>query len=375
MRRKSYRKYIFLGAVLFLLLSLPLPFIERVRGFTIGLFSKTIHPISFKSSHKMKEERLEGDNHLLRLEIGKLKSLLDQQSKVAALEKEQKQHEPASIRYTKSGFLLQLLNQTIPARVIYRDPSSWSSSLWINVGQETNNQLGEPIICKNSPVIIGRALVGAVDYVGKKISRVRLITDMALKPSVRAVRGYPQNAVLFEQIGTLLKQLLDRADLPLSSQEQLSLCSLLERLQSKLLEMKESHYLAKGVLQGAGTPLWRSLNHNLKGIGFNYDFSDEEGPARSLVAGQPLCSDSLSLAALPIIQQHDLLVTTGIDGVFPPGLYVAEVTKILPLKEGAFTYNIEASPIVKNLDTVQTLFIMPPLVDHNKIFLNFDIVD
>ena len=50
----------------------------------------------------------------------------------------------------------------IPSQVIYRDPSSWGSTLWINVGEVDNTLLGQGVISKNSPVISGLALVGAV---------------------------------------------------------------------------------------------------------------------------------------------------------------------------------------------------------------------
>lgn len=68
-----------------------------------------------------------------------------------------------------------------------------------------------------------------------------------------------------------------------------------------------------------------------------------------------------SAPAIPIICESDILVTTGMDGVFPPGLRVAEVTRIFPLREGAYTYEIEAVPVVGNLDTLQTVFIIPPV--------------
>ena len=53
------------------------------------------------------------------------------------------------------------------------------------------------------------------------------------------------------------------------------------------------------------------------------------------------------------------LVTTGMDGVFPMGLKIAEVTRVYPLREGAYSYEIDAVPFVKNLDSLQTVFIIP----------------
>jgi rod shape-determining protein MreC len=361
MKRKSYKKYFLLAGTLLFLLVLPTIFVERLRGITIRILSGAFKVVHWASVHQINEtDRLEGENHLLRLEIGKLRALLEQQERVFFLQQESKMQESNLRRSQQIGFLLGTLNQSIPARVIYRDPGSWSSSLWVNVGEETNRRLKKVVVAKNSPVILGRSVVGVIDFVSQKQSRVRLITDVALKPSVRAVRGHPQNRILVENIEMVLRALVARADIPLSTQDRNSLSSYLEKLREKVAEESESHYLAKGILQGAGTPLWRNANPTLRGIGFNCDFADDEGPARELMTGNPAGSESKAPSS-PIIKVHDLLVTTGMDGVFPPGLRVAEVRKIFPLREGAFTYEIEATPIVGNLDTLQTVFIIPPL--------------
>ena len=325
------------------------------------ILSFTLRGVSFAAKgNACEKERLEGENHLLRFEIGKLRALLEQQEKIAALHQELKRVPLSSRRYDEMHYLLGLADQAVPARVIYRDPGSWSSSFWVNVGEETNRVLKRCVIQKNSPVVLGRSLVGTVDYVGKRQSRIRLITDVALKPSVRALRGHPQNKVLLEHLEPVLRQLSVRADLQLAGSERRALISALEKLREKVSEDKEGLYLAKGILQGAGTPLWRSFNHTLRGIGFNYDCADKEGPARELATGKPVDEDGMQ-NALPLLKVNDLLVTTGMDGVFPAGLRVAEVTKIYPLREGAYTYEIEATPVIGNLDTLQTVFIIPPL--------------
>lgn len=361
MRRHTYKKYVLIGLALFLAASFPIVLVEKVRTKIIAplaLIWNGVHRLETQKG--MEVSRLEAENHLLRIEIGKLRALIEQQAKLDTLSDELNRFEHSSRRYDEIQYLQGLLSQAIPARVIYRDPGSFSSSLWISVGEETNQQLNRVIVQKNSPVILGRSIVGAIDYVGKKQSRVRLITDVALKPSVRAVRGYPQNMALLESINPILRHLTARTDLPISSAERASLTALLESLKTQISEDVEGWYLAKGIIQGVGTPMWRSLNHRLRGIGFNYDFADAEGPARDLDSGKPVDTD-LDLPALPLIQENDLLVTTGMDGVFPPGLRVAEVIEIFPLREGAYTYEIEASPSVGNLDTLQTVFVIPPI--------------
>jgi rod shape-determining protein MreC len=361
MCRYPYKKYLIIGAALFLILSLPALFVERMRGTAIGALSLVFRGGNLLVKSKMHEtERLEAENHLLRIEIGKLRALLEQKAKAEACEEELCHYALTPRHYDEIKFLAQLSHQAIPARVIYRDPGSWSSSLWVNVGEETNRVFNQCVIQKNSPVILGRSVVGAVDYVGKKQSRIRLITDVALKPSVRAVRGLPQNMALIEHIDPILRHLNGRNDLALSGEERAFLSTRLKKWRENLSVDVEGWYLGKGILQGGGAPLWRSVHHTLRGTGFNYDVADEEGPARELTTGKPIEASS-QLATVPIIQLNDLLVTTGMDGVFPPGLRVAQVTKIYPMREGAYTYEIEATPVVGNLDTLQTVFIIPPL--------------
>jgi len=309
MRRKSYKKPLFLAAVLFLLMSLPTLFVESLRHKVVAITFPFLRAVATKE--EAETQRLEAENHLLKLELAKLKVRGADHTSV------------------------------VTAHVIYRNPHSWGSSLWVDISGKH--------VEKNSPVLSGSALIGLVDFVGKKQARVRLITDSGFKPSVRAVRGSLQNVQLYEHIDSVLRQLQGRVDLPIEEKEQMKLVAGLERLQHSLSLDRQSWYLAKGVLEGGGSPLWRSRNHLLKGIGFNYDFADERGPAR------PLTSDP------PILQAHDLLVTTGLDGIFPPGLRVAEVSKVLPLKEGAYAYEIEAIPVVKNLDSIQTVFIIPSM--------------
>ena len=194
------------------------------------------------------------------------------------------------------------------AQVIFRSPASWNSSLWINVGQADH----PTIITKNSPVLLGTSVIGLIDYVGKHQARVRLITDSGLSPSVRAQRTIDN----------------------------------------------KTHLLAKGELHGSSQPLWRTKSHTLKGIGFNYDFSDEHGPSRDLRSGEPQNEKD---PPIPIIEAGDLLVTTGMDGVFPPGLEVATVTTIQTLHEGDYFYELEAVPTAGNLDDLSLLFVIPPL--------------
>jgi cell shape-determining protein MreC len=159
--------------------------------------------------------------------------------------------------------------------------------------------LDSPLIVKNSPVLSGDIVVGLIDHLGAHQSRVRLITDPNLNPYVRAERTYKN----------------------------------------------KSYLLAKGELNGSLDP----KSNRLRGTGFNYDFPDQEGPPQDL------------RSEFPLIQAGDILVTTGLDGVFPKGLKVARVSKVVPLKEGDYYYDIEAESLLSDLNGLKTVSIIQPL--------------
>lgn len=261
----------------------------------------------------------------------------------------------------RAAHLIDLLHRqlaAVPAQVIYRDPSSWSSTLWINVGEEDNKILDRPAVAKNSPVVSGMSLIGVVDYVGKRQSRVRLITDSGVSPAVRAVRGSFQNREVVCLLESMIDRLQFRKDLFASEEDKVLFLKSLVILREKMGQEKEDVYLVKGELHGSAAPFWRSRGLVLKGVGFNYDYADEKGPARDLRSGRPITGRG---AAVNLLQEGDLLVTSGLDGVFPPGLSVATVTSISPLKPGAYAYELEALPSASFLNDLEALFVLPSL--------------
>jgi rod shape-determining protein MreC len=156
----------------------------------------------------------------------------------------------------------------------------------------------------------------------------------------------------------VLSQLETRQDLFSSAQERDFLLKALSGIQGKMKMTWEDDYLAKGELHGSSAPFWRSRKPILKGIGFNFDYSDEEGLSRDLKTGRLIGS---STGGVPILREGDLLVTSGLDGVFPPGLRVGIVSKLKPLKQGSYAYELEARPVAAHLNDLQTLFILPSL--------------
>ena len=206
---------------------------------------------------------------------------------------------------------LELYSHAITARVIFRENGSWKSSVWVNVGEETNRRLKTHLVEKNSPVVLGTTVIGLVDYVGKHRSRVRFITDRALAPSVRVIRGEEKNI-----------------------------------------------YLAKGEVQGMRYPLWRARGTVLRGLGFNYDFEDIEGPSRDLRTGKISLSTT---KASPIIQTGDAVITSGMDGLFPAGLRIGIISKVYPLKEGSSSYEADIQSPIEEFENLVFLTILPAL--------------
>lgn len=347
------RRLLLLIFLLFATLSLPQRVTDPLRGVVVaGIvparnLGAWFRGKSYQRTARIQQEcdRLELENSQLRDEIDHLKEVVRQELTLLQLAERLEEKEQGG----RSDEWVDLLGRQLearPARVVYRSPASWGSSFWINVGERDNRRAGHTLVAKESPVVVGSAIVGIVDQVSHAQSRVRLITDAGLHPSVRVQRGGLQDVRLAEQIEALERALFQRDDL-LPPNEANQLLNQLTQLKFQL-EAHADLRLAKGELSGSSQPLWRCQGNLLRGTGFNYDFPDDEGPARDLRTGVPAGSLDQS-QSLPILKPGDLLITTGMDGVFPPGLEVAWVEAIDPLAEGAYAYALTARPAAGNL--------------------------
>ena len=335
MKRKEISlPYLFLGAWLFCWINLSLPLADEMRSFSVASLApvwekgKGIQKyLSDRPDFLWSDKKGEPQEKVAKLELENtiLRSQIEKMGRCFSLREELKE------RLSH----IQEEMAAMPAYVIYRDPSSWSSSLWIDVGQEDNQVFGKIIVAKNSPVVFGASLVGVVDYVGKKQSRVRLITDSTLSPAVRAVRGGFQNREVLSLVNSLLP-LLEGKD---------RWMEVLKELKKESEAFATDLYLAKGEIHGSSSPLWRTRNISLKGIGFNFDRPDEKGSSKK---------------EIPILQVGDLLVTTGFDGVFPEGLQVGVVTFVEPPGSGGYAYGIQARPTAQHLNNLESVFVLPP---------------
>jgi rod shape-determining protein MreC len=390
MRKTTYWPYVLLALFLFCLMSFPQRASEKVRSLAVCSVSPCWHALYFlkektlnllmipvngmtQNSKGIQNEfdKLQQENVMLRAQIENVRAWLlfedriQQQLEFFKTVASQPIHDPDSkefflrrSREMSSALASQI--QSVPATVIFREPSSWSSSVWLNVGEKDNIALGKQVITKNSPVVSGTSVIGVIEHVGANTSRVRLITDSRLTPSVRAVRGKEQNRYLLEHLNSILFALEARADLIASLEEKQHIANAFHRFKEILNQQTEERYLAKGELSGNSSPLFRTRSQILRGVGFNYDFTDDESAAHDLRFAK-IHSSMKKREAKTILQKGDLLITTGLDGVFPPGLRVAIVSKVECLKEGASSYEIEAISTAGNLDDLSHVFVLPSL--------------
>lgn len=330
---------------------------------SIPVFSGMISENSFEKMESLKRENLELSSQVENLRLWLLSEdrIEEQLSRLKIIDQKSVEEEYKSFfkrRRDQMSQMLKLQMKGLPAKVIYREPCSWSSFVWIDIGEKHNRALKESVIQKNSPVVMGNTLVGVIEEVGESKSKVRLISDSRLIPAVRALRGLSQNQVLIEKIEGLLQLLQNRQELFSSEKEAVDFFSLMKRLESSG-DCKVDAYLAKGELYGSSLPLWRSRGQLLRGVGFNYDFADEEGGSRDLRTGEFLFEKKGK--AIPLLKEGDILVTSGLDGIFPAGLEVATVCKVQSLAEGGCSYEIEARSLAENLNELSNVFVLAPL--------------
>lgn len=307
--------YIFIVAVVALCWSLPRNFYENIQHHVVALYSPLCCKKIDAPSLNAYSQEIEN---------------LSLKEKVRVLEERLRAYEV--VHSTPPMFpevLTPYFRNLILSHVIYRDPAYWGSSIWVNVGKLQN-------IKKNSPVLSGNVLVGLVDYVGKQQSRIRLITDAGMQPSVVAVRGGLQAAIVKDRIKDLQCHLEKLPNTYLLEKDKYEKIDQLNDLFIALNCPEEHAFLLRGTLSGHGGPLWKKETLVLHGEGF------------CSVEGQYLC-------------EGDVLVTTGLDGIFPPGLLVAEIVNVSPPREGACSYNIKAKSLAKDLTYLSSVFILPAM--------------
>lgn len=371
--------YLILATALLTILSLPDRFTNQIRSASVGLIAPswrhfgnlkemflkitTVWPSGgyHTPPQVVKElEMLRLENYQLKLQLEQLEAELKLDRTIGQqadqLMKSSEQDEYAQRRKEEIFRQLELYSHAITARVIFRESSAWKSSVWVNVGESTNRRLKTRLIEKNSPVVLGTTVVGLVDHVGEHRSRIRLLTDRTLTPSVRAIRGNEQKQIALREVEKVI-QLLSTYEGGVIAEK---LKPLLHHLEEGITAQEKTLYLAKGEIQGMRYPIWRSRGAVLHGQGFNYDFEDLEGPSRDLRTGR---SSSSLKEAPPLIQVGDIVITTGMDGLFPAGLQVGTISKVYPLREGSCAYEADILSLVDEFDHLVFVTILPSLAD------------
>lgn len=174
MKKIAYRPYLFLFALIFFSLSMPQGITDHVRAGFVRLlgFSHLFatEPVSFELENLIRE------NQLLRTQLESVREWVLSEDRMEKQIQRLKifadiQDDFFKRRSAEIYNALNLQLQSLPAKVIFREPSSWSSTLWLNVGEKDNERLNKKIIGKNSPVLAGGSIIGVVEYVGKTRSR------------------------------------------------------------------------------------------------------------------------------------------------------------------------------------------------------------
>lgn len=337
------KRVILLAVLLVFLFFIPEGIGNRIRNKVVGSIAPKPSAVS-NSSIQQQQVREELESQIYKNQLCRLADWMQRQNQLQrdayTLGILQEQENP--FFKTKATYLAEIIAKqlyAVPAQVIWREPSNWSSHLWVNVGLRDNEKLGKNVIVEDSPVVVGKVIVGVVEEVCETRSRIRLITDQKICPSVRVLRGNDKNRVLREKISDLNLLLSTRGDMEGADELQ----NQLDVFQKTLSSEKESTFSIRGELKGASLPLWRVQRQVLRGVGF-YSTSLDEGKW-DLDQNRIACGD--------------LLVTTGMDGIFPPDFHVAYVTKVFPLREGDVTYQIEACSMAGNLSDLREVYILP----------------
>ena len=172
MRRKQLIGYSLLAFCLIVILSIPPRKMHKTRANLVAravkLYSKN-HEISKLTKLEQRLDFLKEENAALRLKL------------------------------SQPLFSTQILNSPNIARVIFRDPAFWASSVLIDKGMKDEDTVVE----KNSPVLSNGYLIGVVEEVFDTYSKVRLITDKNLQFSVKKTSDTSRNESTQLEIGTL----------------------------------------------------------------------------------------------------------------------------------------------------------------------------
>ncbi len=195
------RRIVIVGmfVAIFVFLSLPLSVSRSVKEVLTGFFSP-VFSVSRSVTDKFRDiwdVTVHGDN-IVRENLRKERELLELRFKLAeAREKirELKSLDEQLKKAAERGF------EVIPARVVGRDPDSWYQTMLINRGRRNGVRRG-------MAVAHGDNFVGRIIEVGRRLSRVRLVLDVASRIPAVTVNGEVPGIVIGSGPGELKMTLI-----------------------------------------------------------------------------------------------------------------------------------------------------------------------
>jgi len=353
--RKTYG---FLLLAIFLLLLSPRFFYSSYYLQWVGVVKSVIRA---KPPQELSSKALVVENQILRSQLAYIKEWVHAQQKVEDFFSELKKlekaqhlaligHEAQKKRIKIVEQFLNYFSQYALGRVIFVEPFASSSLAWIDIGDKYNQQVGETVVAKNSPVVIADQLVGVVEEVYPKFSKIRLITDPKLAINVKAVRGKEQMKDVQSKAEELLDCLELIKDIKYERKEEL-IAQLIQLIQGLKLDGHDRYY-ALGEISGSEYSFLSKNRDQLVGTGFSL-----KGSYRQL-------QDDPSKGFQEIaVMKGDLLVSTGKDGVIPAGLKVGWVVDVGKASMGKSTYAIRARSACRELHRLEYVQVLPPMIN------------
>jgi rod shape-determining protein MreC len=271
----------------------------------LSLFTKALKaPFVSPPKQNALLEQLKLENTLLNNQLSSLKCLLQEKNRLL------------HISDTSANSLYKPTSEIAIAQILIKDLKPSSFTFWVDIGSNTCQFIG-----KGSPVCFGPYALGIIDYVGKRTSRVRLIADPKLQPSVTAIRGQAARSWMTDILDAF------KADEKLqknTSQRAIQL------IQNELQSGALSEELENGYLTGQKRHAGQEL---LRGEGFSKESS---------------------------LQVGDRLITSGLDGMFPKGLIIGKIIEMTPPPPGALSYGVWIKPIYTK-KRPPYVYILPPM--------------
>lgn len=173
-----------------------------------------------------------------------------------------------------------------PARIVLRDTAEWASFIWVEMAEPTSAYLLAPVVC-------GDVAVGIVDFTAQNRCRIRLLSDSQISLSV-----------------TVAPTQID------------------QQRAGDVFQNRSTENLLVGQIRGFGGALWNSSGTLLIGQGYVPNPPKDNHFDRP---GHVNCTRRRFALS-------DQLVTSGMDGIFPPNLRVGSVDRVEPDRPGATRY-------------------------------------